>query len=310
MKYVYILTSSEKDTYYEQFFLSLASFRLFNPEAELIVLFDKKTRQGLSDKRSGYKKFISEEKVLTVPEKFTQKEASRWIKTSIHHYISGDFLFVDCDTIITEKLQCDFPEAVKIGAVLDNHTTLENHHLRNHFQREDRTIGFSSSVKTNIRYNGGLIFCRDDPDSLAFYEKWHSLWIESRKKGCSQDMPSLNQANIEAENIITELDGTWNCQISHNGLPYLSDAKIIHYYATSLTSLHPAYILAAPKTFAAITGTGDIPPHLMKYLENPKAAFEPLSRIISDKATIDAFDNSIFFKLSRLSRRIRNFFTA
>lgn len=303
MKYVYVLTSSEKDFYYEQFFLSLVSLRLYNPEAEIIVLIDEKTKLGLTGKRSEYEKFSPEIIVIKVPADFSQKEASRWIKTSIHHYVPGDFLFIDCDTIICENLSYDFPDNIKIGAVLDTHLTLDKHHLRDNFQKEDIGAGFSSSLNTNIRYNGGLIFCNDDPLALEFFEKWHTLWLESRNRGCSQDMPSLNQANYEMGNVITELNGEWNCQISHNGLAYLSGAKMIHYYATSLVSMEPPYRLASSAILGSIKETGELSDEIIKLLEHPKNAFEPYTRIISDKMVLDALDNSVFFKLIRFNNR-------
>ena len=303
VKYVYVLTSSGNDIYYEQFFLSLVSMRLYNPDAEVIALTDKRTKQGLNGKRSGYEKYVSEIKVINSPDEFSQKEASRWLKTSVHRYFTGEFLYIDCDTIITDKLDNELPPDIKIGAVLDNHVTLENHHLKNFFQKEDTHIGFSSSLKTNRRYNGGLIFCGSDSQAPDFFEKWHSLWTESRKSGCSQDMPALNQANYEMGNIITELDGEMNCQISHNGLPFLHDAKIIHYYATSLNSVDPAFKLSSPRIFDSIKETGEISPEIMKLLENPRSAFEPLSRIVSDNAVIEALDSSFFFKLIRFNKR-------
>ena len=135
MKYVYVLTSSEKDTYYEQFLLSAASMRVYNPDSEVIALVDDKTKQGLTGKRAGYEKLVSSVKVITPPNELSQKEVSRWIKTSIHHYIEGEFILIDCDTVITDKLEHDFPKNIKIGAVLDTHVTLEKHHLQKYFQR-------------------------------------------------------------------------------------------------------------------------------------------------------------------------------
>ena len=308
MKYVYVLTSSEKDIYYEQFLLSLASMRLYNPDAEVIALIDEKTKQGLTGKRSRYEKLVSEINVIGPPKELSQKEASRWIKTSIHHHVTGEFLFIDCDTIITEKLEYDFPKEIKIGAVLDTHVTLEMHHLQKYFQREDKSVGFSSSLNTNIRYNGGLILCKDDPQALDFFEKWHSLWIESRKKGCSQDMPALNQANYEMGNVITELGGEWNCQISHNGLPFLQNAKIIHIFAATLLSTEHPYKLASPAVLASVKETGELSPQITKLLENPKTAFQPISRIISDKAVIDSLESFLFFKLIKFTRRYPGLF--
>jgi hypothetical protein len=121
-------------------------------------------------------------------------------------------------------------------------------------------------------------------------------------------MPSLNQANYELNGIITELPGEWNCQISHNGLPYLHHAKIIHYYATSLVSFTPAYRLASPEIFASIKATGEIPKEAMMMLETPKAAFEIHSRIIADPAVIGAFDGSLFSKLIWLNKKYPKLF--
>ena len=307
MKYIYVLTSSEKDTYYEQFYLSIASLRLYNPDAFIIALIDEKTKQGLSGKRAGYEKLVSETRVIKVPDEYSQKEASRWIKTSIynhvHHHVTGDFLFVDCDTIITGSLDHNFPLEIKIGAVLDTHVLLNEHHLQKYFQREDKSVGFNSSLVTNIRYNGGLIFYRNNAEAYAFFEKWHSLWTLSVKKGCSQDMPALNQANYELGNIISELGGEWNCQISHNGLPFLQNAKIIHCFASTLNSTDHAYKLASHSVLSSIKQTGEISAEIMKMLENPKTAFQSFSRIVSDKSVIDALDSLLFFKMVKFFRR-------
>jgi hypothetical protein len=301
MNYVYVLTASASDTYYEQFFLSIVSLRLYNPKASVVVLIDKNTAAYLSGRR-GYEKYASEIKVIDVPGEFSQKEASRWIKTSIHNHVRGDFLFIDCDTIITGTLEADFSPSVKIGAVLDTHCTLENHHLKKWFEDSDRRLGFSASFNEKRHYNGGLIYCKDDPEGRRFFDTWHKLWLYSRTRGNSQDMPSLNQANCELNNIITELPGEWNCQISHNGLPYLHNARIIHYYATSLVSFIPPYRLASPEILAAIKASGEIPAEAMTLLENPKAAFESRSRIIADPAVLEVFDGSLFSKLIWLNK--------
>ena len=297
MKFVYVLTSCEKDFFYEQFLLSLASFRLFNPLAEVVVLIDEKTKRGLTGKRAGYEKLVSDIKVINVPDEFSQKEASRWIKTSIHHYVSSGFLYIDCDTVIAEKLENDFSPEIKIGAVLDTHVTLDKHHLKKSFQNEDKKVNFISSFKTNVRYNGGIIYCSGSEQSLDFFETWHSYWLKSREKGCSQDMPSLNQADFDKGGIITEIDGAWNCQIAFNGLPYLSTSKIIHYFAQSLLTQSSPFIPASDTVLENIKATGDISKETLELLSNPRAAFTPQSRILSGNEILDLVNSNIFAKL-------------
>jgi len=294
MKYVYVLTSSENDYYYEQFFLSISSMRLSNPDADVIVLVDGKTKQGLTGRRSVYEKFITETKTIDVPEEYTQKEASRWIKTSIIDYVSGDFLFIDCDTIITGILNPVFSPKIIIGAVLDTHVTLENHHLREYFKAEAEKAGFSSMTKKNTYYNSGVIFYRNNSQSQDFFKKWHDLWTKSNKQGVSVDQPSFNQADYELNNIITGLSGEWNCQISHNGLNYLHDAKIIHYYATSLLNLASPYKLASAEVLSSIKATGEISAEITELLRSPLATFEHNTRIVSGKYVLDVFDSPAF----------------
>jgi hypothetical protein len=308
MKYLYVLTSSVKDTYYEQFLLSLVSFRLYNPYDDLIILTDTKTKEFLTGRRSNYEKSVSDIKIIEVPKELNQKEISRWIKTSIRRYITGDFLFIDCDTIIAAPLDFSSLQNITLGSVLDTHVLLSNHHHKNEFYKRNKILGFDA--KDNILYfNSGIIFCRDTPEAHGFFDRWHNLWVEGNKRGISADQPSFNQANYELNNIITELPGEWNCQISHNGLPYLYNAKIIHYYATSLVSFIPAYKLASGEVLASIKETGEISPEIMKLLENPKAAFETHSRIIADPAVIGAFDGSLFSKLIWLNKNHPGFFS-
>jgi lipopolysaccharide biosynthesis glycosyltransferase len=303
MKFVYVLTSSNSDCYYEQFLLSAASLRLFNPNAHIVVLIDSKTKENLIFNRDAYEKIVSEIQVISLPLELSQKKASRWIKTSIPHFVPGAFLYIDCDTIVADSLSFSHFKSFQIGAVLDNHVTLDIHSLSGYFRKEDAMAGFSSSIKSNCRFNGGVIFCDGSSQALEFYDKWHSLWMEGVKKNCSQDMPSLNEANIFLNNFIYKLPGSWNCQISHNGLPFLSEAKIIHYYATSLSSLDPAFILASPETFQSIKENGTLSQEILMLLERPKTAFRAVSRIVSDKPTIDALDRSILFKLIRFNNR-------
>jgi hypothetical protein len=272
------------------------------------VLLDKNTKNNLSGIRKGYEQYASEIRVIDVPETFSQKQASRWIKTSIHNYVSAPFFCIDCDTIITAALNVDFNPTVKIGAVLDTHCTLKNHHLKKYFEDSDKRLEFCASFKDKKHYNGGLIYCDGSPESRLFFNKWHELWLYSSSKDNSQDMPSLNQANYELNGIITELPGEWNCQISHNGLPYLFNAKIIHYYATSLISFENPFIPASDRILRSIKETGLISDDIIKFLNNPKTAFERYSRIISDRNTLDILDSSYFSKLLWLKKYHPNLF--
>jgi hypothetical protein len=273
------------------------------------LLTDKNTGKYLADSHRNHEKYVSEIKIVDIPGEFSQKESSRWIKTSIRNYVSGDFLFIDCDTIITEKLDYDFPPDIQIGAVLDTHVPLSQHHLFNEFQKRNTIAGFQKTDKKDFYYNSGIIFCRDTPETRVFFNEWHDLWVEGNKRGVSADQPSFNQANNRLNNITTELSGEWNCQISHNGLPYLSDAKIIHYFATSLVSFEHPFIPASGQVLLSIKNKGEIPSDIINLLKKPKAAFSTKARIISDQTALDVLESAFFSKLLWLRREHERVFS-
>ncbi|GHT56209.1 hypothetical protein FACS1894109_04470 [Spirochaetia bacterium] len=308
MKYVYVLTSSENDCYYEQFFLSVTSLRLYNPKANIVLLLDERTKSGLTGKRAGYEGLISEIRIIPVPAEFSQKESSRWIKTSISDYVNGDFLFIDCDTIVTGSLEYDFPSDVKIGAILDNHTLLQNHRLRDYIIRENTTVSFTYINKRQNYYNGGVIYVKKCPESGVFFRKWHELWLISLKRGCSQDMPALNQADYELGSIISIIGGEWNCQIGYGGLQYFANAKIIHYFSTELSFFATPYSLASNKVLSSIKESGIIADTILLKLKNPFSEFESNARIFSDVQVLSVINSSIFSNLLWLKRNHTHIF--
>jgi hypothetical protein len=302
MTFIYVLVSDDADTYYEQFLLSVTSFRIFNGNGKVIVLTERETEKGLSGKRSGYEGLVDGVQIVDVPGNPGRKEISRWIKTSVREHVAGDFLFIDCDTIVVGVLDSVFPENMEAGAVLDTHLKLPEHHLREIFRDRDRVAGFQSSLDGTEHYNSGVILCRDTPRCREFYHRWHSLWKEGNAKGITSDQPSFNEANRLMNGILSDMGDSWNCQISHNGLPFLHDAKIIHYYATSLVSFESPFLPASAGILNSIKETGSIPAGVLSMLENPKAAFAPLARIISDRDTLDILDSNYFSKLLWLKK--------
>ena len=88
--------------------------------------------------------------------------------------------------------------------------------------------------ENDFYFNSGVLFVKDTDDTHQFYEYWHSLWRKNVLKGINYDQPSLAKANELMGCKICKLDDIWNCQINANGLPFLSKAKIIHYFASGM----------------------------------------------------------------------------
>jgi len=301
MQYLYVLTSSPKDFFYEQFLLSATSLKLLMPDAEVVLLCDSKTKESLTGNRREYEKLVSGIIAAEVPGDLNQIEISRWVRTSMRRLISGDFLFLDGDTIVTGDLSSIAAMNIKFGACLDKHSLIDNHSKKKNIIEYNKTLGFDTHV-SNRHFNGGVLFCADTSEVRKLFDRWHELWLFSRSKNITRDQPSLNMAIHENQSLFTELDGTWNCQISHNGLPYLSNSKIIHYFATDLVFNTSPFLLASDNIFKKIKNTGIIPDDILELLKNPRTAFVPESRIIAGDDILSVI-NSNFFQFVFLMKK-------
>jgi lipopolysaccharide biosynthesis glycosyltransferase len=176
------------------------------------------------------------------------------------NHITGDFLYIDCDTVIADDIEELTGLDIDIGAALNFHCGINKHGplIRRWIQQRDKRLGFESSLKTNKHFNGGVIFCKDTAVCHKFFEKWHSLWLYSNSMGCTEDLSSFNQTDFLFNGIITELDGIWNCQICSPGmLPYLCGSEIIHYFISG-KSQQGFYRLAESAVFEKIKETGRV----------------------------------------------------
>jgi hypothetical protein len=291
MIYLYVLASNEDDLFLEQLLVSITSLRLKTPNATVMVITDETTASTLTGKRATLHT-IAEIKTLNLPLELNNLLRSRWLKTTMRQHIKGDFLYIDCDTIISADLSDVNNLDANLGAVPDQHTHVKEHQLKKRFYDLDKILGFSSAVTTNIHFNSGVLLCRDMPAVHNFFKEWHKLWLYSIYKNIEVDQPSFNQANVNSKSIITELNGKWNCQIEFSGLQYLSEAKIIHYF-TSNRNRKP-FIPANDSFLKNIKETGQVSPEIKEQLTNPLKLFDPNIRIVSDKRMLNIIDSSLF----------------
>jgi len=312
MQYLYSLTSSSTDNYYEQFLLSAVSLKLQMPNAQITLLCDSKTKQTLSAKRTEYEKFVSNVVSVDAPSSMLQVEVSRWLKTSMRRFVQGDFLFIDCDTIITDDLSSIEELGINFGASLDKHSLIDVHNNRNFIIKNDRHLGFSS-YKNNKHFNSGVIYCADIPANHKIFANWHELWLYSKSKNITRDQPAFNNAIYENQSYFTELDGVWNCQIAYNGLPYLLESKIIHYFATDHIFVESPFLFAYEGFLKQIKETGNIPTEIFKLLENPRSAFTEHSQIIAGDDMLYVVNSNFFqfiFLLKKKCPLLFNFFNS
>jgi hypothetical protein len=295
IKYVYVLVSNEDDYYLGQALISITSLKMRMPNAFVSLLIDDSTEKALIGKRRNILELVNELKVVAIAPQFNKKARSRWLKTSMRQHIEGDFLYIDCDTVICEDLSDVENIPGDMCAVLDRHLLISNSPKKEYFHDNDKELGFNASWKSNKHFNSGVILCKNISVCHSFFNKWHSLWVEGYTKMVI-DQPSFNQVNYNLNNVIKEMEGVWNCQIHTGGIAFLADAKIIHYFSSIKSKI--SYTLFDPSILQNINLSCVIDEQLKKCLLYPKRNFYLHTEILTDKKTIEIL-YSKSFKLLR-----------
>jgi len=303
MKFLYVLISTPKDIYYEQAFISITSLRMHTPNAFVSLLTDKETIDSIQSRKADIRKIVDEVVIEDFEANVSNLMRSRILKTSMRNRIDGDFLYIDCDTVICddlneiEKFEFDF------GAVLNRHTiialstnrTLATSRLRKIYNKPD-------FYNYPYYFNSGLLFVRNTKFNRDFFEKWNKNYFLGEQKNIHLDQPSLALTNYQLEFPIKELNGKWNVQI-WNGVNYLHNAKIIHYYAYEGNEYEP-FSHSLP---LRVKETGFLTENDLSLVAQPKGFFGKAAYIIVDDS-YEIYRSNVVFFIKRLYKKYKFLF--
>ena len=176
MTFVFVLTSTTKDLYYEQALMSAFSLRKKMPSAEIAVLTDNKTFQSFTEenKRTALSHYVSKIISVDFDDSVPNVDRSRLIKSSIPDYIEDSFLYIDCDTVICDDLSDIEKVDAVTGGVLDGHCMLDEHIHKKYFLARDKKLGFSGTALRSRP--GGTVICRKEK-TAAFPDRAESAGL-------------------------------------------------------------------------------------------------------------------------------------
>lgn len=265
-KLVYVLTCAPEATYIEQALISIWSARYHNPEAHIVLLVDDKTDQLLIGKRAEVLEYITEKVVIPFEDaNATMMYRSRWIKTQVRQLVKGDFLFIDCDTIVMcdlshiEHVDADIAMGRDENIDLDNEDSLAIKSIIDNCKILDVDI-----VKEKYYFNSGVMYVKDTIVTHKLYELWHEFWKNGVSIGLSIDQPAFAKANINMHHPVVLLEDRWNCiiptqieeiysaYILHfwHSVSFLYSQKVMNYiHQNGLTDFAKYYILHPTETF-------------------------------------------------------------
>lgn len=294
-KVVYTLISTETDYYLEQALLSVHSLKKHNPKTDVEIIVDKQTETSLIGKRRKIKDYVSTIKIIETPTGFDKIQKSRYLKTNLRRLVEGDFLFIDCDTIICGSLKeiDKIDEEIAMVADLNGDLPLSDKAILERCQKAQ-----FDNLKGKAYFNSGVIYAKDTPEVHKFYEDWYEFWKQSSNCGINYDQPALCATNAKHNGKIREISGIWNCQYKMQGYPYMKDAKIMHYYANNGKDLS-FFTLPINTIFQEIKDKGIVTPPIDRLLNIPQEDFYAISTVTKDQWFIFTNSHLLFWFTNR-----------
>lgn len=268
--FVYVLTSTENDIYLEQAYVSMCSLKHYMPDAHIVLLTDTTTQSTFTGIREKEIRFADEIIAIDLDsQKYNGQKRSRILKTCVRKYIKEDFLFIDCDTIITKPLYEIEKIDADIAACWDTHSLFKDNPYRDMCVKHAKLLGWEVEHEKEY-FNSGVIYVKNTPLAHKFYDLWNKNWIEGVTKGVYMDQPTFALTNSQMGHVIKVLPDIWNCELKH-GIKFLKDAYIVHYLCTNASKGQDKqlFILNEKSELLKIKESGEITPEIIETIKDP-----------------------------------------
>ncbi len=269
-KIAYVLVSSRQDIYLEQAYISMHSLRYHMPEAHIVLLTDQLTADSLIDSRKTMIKYVDELIIEKLDnEKLNAHQRSRQLKTTLRNRVKGDFLYIDCDTVIEQPLDSIDDFDASIAACRDTHSAFIDNPYRDMCIRHGHLLEWPIGDEIDY-FNSGVIYVKDCPETHSFYKHWNENLISGYRKNVYMDQPSFAKTNYEMGHIVKHLPNEWNCQLKH-GIKYLKDAFIVHYLCTnpSIFQNKQLFLLNDKEVLLGLKHTGETSKEIEEVIKDP-----------------------------------------
>ncbi len=289
-KIVYTIVTDESDLYLEQLLVSLVSLKHHSPSAHIVIVTDDASKSTMTGNRAKVLEYINELIVPETPKDFSKVMLSRYLKTTLRQHITGDFLYIDTDTVIASPLD-EIDEiassGVQLAGVREMNSPLERIQdgLSKHYRR--RGYNFTVNTKTDRTFiNGGVMFASDTPEVHDFYSAWYNNWLEmSAQAKYYLDQVPLAVTSRTFPSLVQLLDDGWNCLVTSSGgggFSCINRAKVIHCQVDNFEKKTSPFIFCTQDVFKRIKSECGIPEDVLPFIFDPRSAFLPYTQPITE----------------------------
>ena len=233
MQIVYALVSNGWDQYAQMAYLSASSLKRVHPDARTVLVTDEATAGSLAAHWEKLHECFDELRPVSVPGG-TPMFRSRTIKTTLRQMISGDYIFLDADTLVIRSLDPLWTNPADLAMALEQNSTLDDQRPPYYTRGVYETMSWPFPPAAYV--NSGVMLVRDTPRVHKLFATWHALWREQiGKSDRTEDQESLAHALQSLGIMPTLLSRDDNLLILVH--PRITrSVRIVHFQATAVWS--------------------------------------------------------------------------
>jgi hypothetical protein len=239
VKITYVLVSNGQDRYASMCYLSAAAVRRLHADARIVLVTDEAT-EPLVRAKAPYLREVVDEFLIEAARMPEPRARSFYLKTRLRDIVTGDFIYLDSDTLPIRPF-FDMAEGDWDVAFVQDRT----HHgpimpVYPHWELP-RLQKMGWQAKLSRYFNAGIGFYRDNPRVRALSSDWQARWLHSYSLGDDWDQLALN-CSLEAVPVrVHELSPRYNAMVTVSPVHAIG-AKIYHFFAGNCVALeHSLY---------------------------------------------------------------------
>jgi hypothetical protein len=240
MQVVYALVCNSWDQYARMAYLSASSLKRIHPDAHVVLVTDGATAESLEPLRTRLSECFDELRPIPVPGG-TAKLRSRAIKTKLRQAVTGDFIFLDADTLVVRPIDGLWAFSADLAMTFDWESNDRQQHIPPYTEGLYRELGWRFPPPLYV--NSGVMLVRDTFQNHLFFEQWHKCWQQQiSATSYLEDQGSLANALSELNLRPSILSSDYN-SMTLVTLKIPRTTRIIHYFATLSMSIYDDYFV-------------------------------------------------------------------
>jgi hypothetical protein len=229
MKAVYALVSNGWDQYAQMAYLSASSLKRIHPDARTVLVTDGATADSLAPVRGKLRECFDDLHTITVPGG-TIKLRSRAIKTMLRQVVTGDFIFLDADTLVVRPIDGLWSMPVDLGMTYDGGSNCHHQYIPPYTEDLYRALGWHYPPPAYV--NSGVMLVRDTLQNHALFDLWRTYWQQQiAATSYLEDQGSLAHSLARLRLQPSIISSNYNSMIL-TSLRIPVGACVIHYFAT------------------------------------------------------------------------------